>query len=80
MKVKNLAKLPKRKVTIDDLLDVSDISEAAAELDKNKYELDEFFLITCKGDDVSWRGNARKSRTIYLMELVKKAILEDGED
>ena len=76
-KVRKLDKLPKRKVTIDDILDRGEIAAAVADTVEAAPNMDEFFAIYVQGDEICWRHSGlRTSRLVYLLELVKKAILE----
>lgn len=76
-KLKRLDKLPKRKVTIDEVLDREDVTAAVADTVEAAPDMDEFFAISVQGGDVCWRHSGlRESRLIYLLELVKKAILD----
>jgi hypothetical protein len=75
MKIRRLDKLPKRKVTVDELLDRADIQEIKEEL--QTLDTDELLVIYSQGEKISWRSNMTISRLVYLIEVIKKALLED---
>ena len=78
MSIKNLSKLPKRRVTIDELLGFDDVVEIAERLYSERQEISEAIVITVKGGAIYWETNAMpKSRQLYLLEIAKKELLCD---
>lgn len=79
MKVRNLSKMPQRKVTIDDVLYRADIDGVLADINKDKEELSEILVIASNSDnEILWRySGIPLSWLIYLMEVVKNALLND---
>lgn len=84
--IKRLGKLPKRKVTVDELLGQDDIKRAIDDLQNNINNIEELVIIyTERGsnDVVTWHNNF-VSRFIYLLEFAKNMCLnrrgEEDED
>ncbi len=80
MRVRNLNKLPKRKVTVDDLLGFDTIVDIAGDLVDDKENIEELVVIfTHRGENsVSWYGNGlSKSRISWLMDCVKCGLMGD---
>jgi hypothetical protein len=76
--IKNLAKLPKRKITIDELLDNSDMAAAIEHLVKLKPDLSAALFVTFKADG-TWSFapvNLSNQAVIYYMEQIKLLILD----
>ncbi len=78
-KVRNLSKMPTRKVTIDDVLFRDDIDSVLSDINEDKEDFEELLVIALnKDDEVMWRHSGLKlSRIIYLMELVKNCLLNE---
>jgi len=66
-------KLPKRRVTIDELLDRVDIQEIKDEV--ATLDTDELFVFYVKDGVVYWLSNMITSRIIYQFECIKLALL-----
>ena len=81
-KIKNLSNLPKRKVTVEDILYREDIEVVLADINKDKESYTELLAITaCDDGTIQWRhSNLPDSRMIYMMEIVKKDLLETVEE
>ncbi len=80
MRVKNLSKLPKRKVTVDDLLGFDTVVDIAGDLVDDKENIEELLVIyTHRNEDsVYWFGNGlSKSRKVWLMECVKHGLMDE---
>lgn len=80
MRVKNLSKLPKRKVTVDDLLGFDTIVDIAGDIVDDKENIEELLVIYTHLDDDSVFYSANKvssSRMVWLMERVKHGIMKD---
>ena len=82
MKVKNLSKLPKRKVTVDDLLGADRVVDTLEEIYEERHDLDEFIIIhtSRKHSGIAYQTNGMaESRIIYFLEAAKYSIL-DGDN
>ena len=79
-KIRRLDKLPKRKVTVDDLLDRDNITRAIDGIAEEVPDIDEFIGIFTRDGNICWRSSGLPvSRTIYLMEMVKNILLNEQE-
>ena len=81
-KVKRLDKMPKRKVTVDDLLDTIDTTEIISNLSEWKQDIDEVLVVFTKRDEnfISWRTNGMSiERQVYFLECIKYALLNKEE-
>jgi len=79
-KVRRLEKLPKRKVTIDDLLELDTIRGILAELDTEKADIDELVVVYSKRDSSHFSlitNGLPESRLIYMLEAIKYTLLGD---
>lgn len=82
-KIKDMGKLPKRFVSVDEILDIQQTADAIDILTENKLDIEEFVLIYTKRneDTIRWFRCATVSRTIYLMEIYKNDLLNpDNEE
>jgi hypothetical protein len=80
MKIRRLDKLPKRKVTVDELLDLADIQDIVNEILAARDEINDLFVIYTKGDQIYWMSNGMKlSRSVYLLEVAKKGLLSEHD-
>ena len=79
--IKDLGKLPKRKVKVDELLELDDFNELAAWLDEVRLDVLEAMVIVTLGDgNVAWKTTGIPlSRIIYLMRLVENEELNPKE-
>ena len=82
MAIKDLGKLPKRKVTINELLSQCDLSPIREYLDKNGVGICEAILIVVLDTGhIEWEITPMlTSRLIYILEKVKKAEIEFTEE
>ncbi len=82
MKVRRLDKLPKRKVTVDDLLGLDTIKNIISDLDAGKSNIDELLVIYSERDGTAFtymvNGQA-PSRIVYMLECIKRDVLENKE-
>lgn len=76
-RVRNLSKLPARKVTIDDILYRADIDGVLVDTNKDKENFTEILVIATNFDNtIYWRHSGMiASRLLYLMEVVKHSEL-----
>ena len=82
MKVRKLDKMPKRKVTVDDLLEVDNIKRIIGDIDAIKNDLDELLVIYSERNarSFTWITSGLKdSRIIYMCEAVKYSLLGDKD-
>jgi hypothetical protein len=78
MKIKRLDKLPKRKVTIDELLELSDIQDILNDISEAKSDIEEIVVIYTSGKNVHWIANGLLlSRILWLIETVKQGLLTE---
>jgi hypothetical protein len=78
MKIRRLDKLPKRKVTIEELLDLIDTHDAVDILLSEKDTLDELLVIYTKEHEINWVTNGMtSSRMLWIIETVKTALLNE---
>lgn len=81
MKIRSLAKLPKRKITPEEILGADDITDCLKDLYDKRYDIDQFILIyTDKASvpHVYWQGT--KERIVYALENAKFEILKGDYD
>ena len=79
-KIRRLDKLPKRKVTIEELLDREETTDAFEDALAVKDDIGDLLIIWSDDGHITWRTNGLKiSRTIYLMELIKNRMLSEDE-
>ncbi len=78
--ITRLDKLPKRKITVDELLGRQDITKILTETLEKRNDIDELLVIyTDNGKGINWcSSKAATSRLIYVMEIVKRALLDEG--
>jgi hypothetical protein len=78
MTIKKLSKLPKRKITIDELLEADDITDLLAELYEKRHEVDQFILIYVErnGDQHNY-WNGMKSKLVYSIEFAKHIMFSE---
>lgn len=83
MKVRNLSKLPKRKVTVDELLDSDSVSAMLEEIYDERHDIDELLIIHTsrkhKGLALSTNG-IDESRLIAIMETIKQGVFKGDFD
>lgn len=78
-KLHRLDKLPKRKVTIDDLLDRNELVDALAELVGEKDNMDEFVGLWVADGKINWITSGMTiARLNYLLDICKLSLL--GEE
>ena len=80
MSVKRLDKLPKRKVTVDELIYRSDIIDVISDLYERRETIKDELLAMWNDEDgfLHYTYTGTKSRLLWLLEKVKLEIL--GED
>ena len=79
-KVRRLDKLPKRKVTIEEILDREEITDTFEDAISDKDAIGDLLIIWSDGKSITWRTNDLSiGRIIYLMELIKNRILSEDE-
>jgi len=82
MKVRNLSKLPRRRVTVDDVLGTDDVVTLISELSENRHIMDELVVIY-KLRDMNFfhflTNGMPESRLVYVIDSVKHSILS-GDD
>ena len=79
MHVKDLAKMPKRKVTVDDLLHLDGINEVLSYLQDKKHEISNMVLWVQwrDGDHGQWVTSWATSKEIlWLLEQIKYRLLQ----
>ena len=75
-RIKNLNKLPKTKVTVDDILVLDDINRVFNRIDKSKASMKNIIVIYSNGNDVQWdSSNITLGEMVFMMEQVKIAEL-----
>lgn len=81
MRVKSLSRMPKRKVTVDDLLVSSDINDLITTLKNEAHELDGLLAIRVKtdGEPALYVAALTVEQQIYLLERAKKFLLDAEE-
>ncbi len=88
MKIKSLSKLPKRKVTISEILGRDEIVKILDEMSECSADIEELIIIyTTKNKDnincentVNWGTSTMKmSRIIYCLESMKYSLLAEAE-
>ena len=69
----------RKKITIDDLLGLSDINDVLSNIEQDKHSKMELISVwSTKDDKIAWSSNGiTASRIIYLFEIVKRALLSD---
>lgn len=78
MKIRSLNKLPKRKVTIKELVGVDEFTETINSLLKNRSKIQKAFFITVESDVYDFVPvNMTKAEAVYYLEAIKLCILED---
>lgn len=84
MAIKKLDKLPKRKVTVDELLGLDNINKLISDLDKRKASIEEIIVIYTDSDNnIIWKALGLDfSRMLSLFEQVKygEIIRAQGDD
>ncbi len=81
MAIKRLDKLPKRKLTIDEILRSDDISDLLKDLYDKRHEIDQFVLIYTDHEAIPhfyWHGN--RERIVYALEQGKLKVLTEKEE
>lgn len=77
-KLRRLDKLPRRKVTVDDLLDRNDLVDALDDLVEEKGNMDEFIGLWITDGTIYWSTSPMtKARMNYLLDMCKTSLLED---
>ena len=82
MKVRRLDKMPKRKVTVDDLLGLDTVKGIIGDLDADKADIDELVVIYSKrnGKNFTFMINGLpESRVVYMCEMVKYTLLKEDK-
>ena len=77
--VVKLSKLPKRKVTVGDLLVRVDVDEALGEVMGRRERLKEVIIIGMREDDMMdiWVSKLRLDRIVFLLEVAKAEMLDE---
>uniref|UniRef100_A0A6M3KBY5 Uncharacterized protein n=1 Tax=viral metagenome TaxID=1070528 RepID=A0A6M3KBY5_9ZZZZ len=82
MKPRKLDNLPKRKVTVDDLLEVDEVNSVLKDIVDEKYDIDELIVIyskkRCEGFTYITNG-MHHSRIVYMFEAVKQTLFRGDE-
>lgn len=73
--VRRLDKLPKRKVTVDEILERSDLVESLADIESS--DPDNFLIMWVENGEFYWRTNMTKASIVYYVELMKRIVYED---
>ena len=77
-RLKRLDRLPKRKVTVDDLLGRSDLVDAMNEFVEERDNMEEFVGLWVADGRILWiTSNMSISRMNYLLDMCKQSLLED---
>jgi hypothetical protein len=77
--ITNLNKLPKRKITIDELLDVDGITDLIDDIYQKRLEIDQFvFIYTDKDSSVKAYYQGNRERILYALEKTKFDILSES--
>ena len=79
--IKKLDKLPKRKVTVDELIHADDIVDLLQGIYENRTKIDQFVLIYTDDDAQShqyWHGTTE--RLLYCLEQMKLKLLGVYDD
>lgn len=81
-KIRNLSKLPKRKVTVDELLELDNINDLLTHINNVKADISELVIIYTTGTNILWNtAGTTASRLIYLLEHTKLlALNKDSEE
>ncbi len=75
MSVKRLDKLPKRKVTVDEILGRDEISDIISDMKEYEAEIEDIVVIWSDGKNIQWHSNVCLSRLLLLLEQVSVLIL-----
>jgi len=78
--IRDLGKMPKRKIKIDEILGYDDIVGILDNLQERIDDIKDIMVIysTKSDNQVNWQTNGiNVSRSVYLCELVKHCILEE---
>lgn len=77
-KIRNLAKLPKRKVTVDDLLDRQGFADVIDEIIEDKDNMSCLLGIWITQDGkLCWHGtHMSKAYMVYLLDITKADLLD----
>ena len=81
--VRKLDKLPKRKVTVDDLLELDDVNDVIQNIIANRFDIEELAVVyTLKNESgFHWHTNGMyDSRIMYMFESVKMDLFKPKED
>ncbi len=79
MAIKNLSKLPKRKVTVDELLFTDDVRDLLRELFEKRNEIDQIVVAyTDKGNVVHTFYQGTVERVLWAMEFTKQTIIQEA--
>ncbi len=77
-KITNFAKLPKRKVTVDELLECDDINDVITDLHEKKNDIKEYiFIWTDQEDIIRWNYRSDIARALLILERFKENILSE---
>ncbi len=81
-KIKNLERMPRRKVTIDDVLWRDDIDSTIKDVIEGKENFTELICIGVTSDNKIWwrHSGMLESRIIYVTEVVKHCVLGRDDD
>ena len=78
MKIKNISKLPKRKVTMEELLGKEEIKDVFDDVLDERDKTEEVLFIWGNGKYIQWRSSGLSiSRQIYIMEMVKYTLMKE---
>jgi len=76
MTVKRLDKLPKRKLTVDDLLISDDVNGNLELVNSRKHNISDILIVWSEHDGQTYHSfNGKRERLLWMLELVKPHIL-----
>lgn len=82
--LKRLDKLPKRKVTVDEVLNTEYLAQLLAIINEQRADITDCIVIYCKDTDsvihYDISENTPNSKVIYMLEKIKHAIIEDESE
>lgn len=77
MSVKRMDRLPKRKITVDELLDRDALNDIINEIIENRSSIEDIIVIWTDGDNIHRRSNAEVGRVIGLLEATKFDVMHE---
>ena len=77
-KIRRLDNLPKRKVTVDDILDRNELVDALEELISERDNMEEFVGLWVADGHINWITSGLSiSRLNYLLDKCKMSLMEE---